>query len=120
MRIPTLYSKIHRATVTGALLEYEGSIGIDADLLQAAGIQPFQRVEIYNITNGNRLATYAIAEEPGSGKIQTNGAAAHLARQGDLIIIAAYCEMEPEELPNWQPKIVLLDEHNKPKTKVLI
>jgi len=85
-----LKGKIHRATVTDADLEYEGSVAIDADLLKMAGILPYEKVAIYNITNGNRLETYAIVAPRGSGEICINGAAAHLAGKGDIVIIAAY------------------------------
>lgn len=105
-------SKIHRATVTNADLHYIGSITIDSNLLEAADIVPFEQVQVVDVTNGNRLETYAIAGEPGSGTIQLNGAAAHLVNIGDLVIIMSYAQVE-EPLPdNWQPTVVLVDEQN--------
>lgn len=109
-----LKSKIHRATVTEANLEYEGSVTIDADLLRAADIVEYERVEIYNITSGTRLATYAIRGEPGSGTICINGAAAHLVSPGDLVIIASYAEYADEEPGNHAPHLILVDHHNRP------
>lgn len=85
-----LKSKIHRATVTDANVNYEGSVAIDESLMEAAGIYPFEQVHIYNINNGNRLTTYAIKAERGTGTISINGAAARLAEKGDLVIIASY------------------------------
>jgi aspartate 1-decarboxylase len=101
-----LKSKIHRAVVTRADPDYEGSISIDPELLKQAEILPFERVEVYNISNGNRFATYAIVGE--SGEIGINGAAAHLARPGDLVIIAAYCDLDAAEIATHQPRVVLL------------
>lgn len=115
MKRTFLYSKIHRATVTDADLHYEGSISIDMDLVDAAGLMLNERVEIYNVTNGNRLATYVIEGERGSGMIQINGAAAHLATRGDIVIIAAYCELTAEEMKSHQPRVVLVDENNRIK-----
>lgn len=115
MKRTFLYSKIHRATVTDADLDYEGSISIDMDLVDAAGLMLNERVEIYNVTNGNRLATYVIEGKRGSGMIQINGAAAHLARRGDIVIIAAYCELTAEEIESHQPRVVLVDENNRIK-----
>ena len=108
-----LKSKIHRATVTCAHLDYEGSVTIDKTLLTAAGILPYERVEIYNVTRGTRLATYAIEGEAGSGAIGINGAAAHLAGRGDLVSLAAYCEMTPEEAPFHRPRLVFVDGRNR-------
>lgn len=106
MLIEVLQSKIHRVSVTEADLDYIGSITIDVALLEAAGIVENQKVEIYNITNGERFATYAIRGERGSGVIGINGAAAHKARVGDLIIIAAYAQMSPEEAADWHPTVI--------------
>ena len=89
-----LKSKIHRATVTDANIEYEGSITLDEGLMEAAGILPFEQVHIYNITNGARFQTYAIKGERGSGEVCINGAAAHLAKKGHMVIIASYASME--------------------------
>ncbi|MBK6404254.1 MAG: aspartate 1-decarboxylase [Holophagales bacterium] len=113
MKLTMLKAKIHRATVTCAHLDYEGSVTIDKTLLTAAGILPYERVEIYNVTRGTRLATYAIEGEAGSGAIEINGAAAHLAGRGDLVILAAYCEMTPEEAPFHRPNLVFVDERNR-------
>jgi len=114
MRIPMLYSKIHRATVTAADLHYVGSITIDRDLMDAAGLLVHQQVQVYNITTGARFETYVIEGEAGSGCMQINGAAAHLATVGHLIIVAAYAEMTPEEAASWEPRVVLVDAGNRP------
>ncbi len=108
-----LRSKIHRARVTQADLNYEGSITIDSTLLEAADIVPFERVEIYNVTNGNRLATYVIPGIADSGKICINGAAARLVKPNDVVIICCYGEFSPDELQQHSAKIVLVDEHNR-------
>jgi aspartate 1-decarboxylase len=113
MKRTFLYSKIHRATVTDADLDYEGSVSIDLDLVDAAGLMLNERVEIYNVTNGNRLATYVIEGTRGSGMIQINGAAAHLMTRGDIVIIAAYCELTAEEAATHVPRVVLVDEKNR-------
>jgi aspartate 1-decarboxylase len=110
-----LKSKIHRATVTGANLDYEGSIAIDEDLMEAAGILPFERVEIYDITNGNRFETYAIVAGRGSGTVCINGAAAHLANSGDLVIIASYSILSEEEAIRHSPILVYVYETNEVK-----
>ncbi len=103
--------KIHRATVTKADLHYEGSITIDTDLLDAAGILVHEQVDVLNITNGNRFTTYTI---PGTkGEIQINGAAAHLAQPGDMVIILAYQQMTEADAKNHQPKVVVVDEDNQ-------
>lgn len=104
--------KIHRATVTAADLHYIGSITIDQTLLEAADILPFERVQVVDVTNGNRLETYAIAGEAGSGTIQLNGAAAHLVNIGDIVIIMSYGQVEDPVPPEWQPTVVLVDERN--------
>jgi len=111
-----LKSKIHRATIRQADLHYEGSIGIDSDLLREAGILEHERVEIYNITNGERFATYAIPLPSGSGGIQINGAAARLCQVGDLVIICTYCSMSEEEARKHKPAVVLVDDNNRVKT----
>jgi aspartate 1-decarboxylase len=113
MKLTMLKAKIHRATVTRAHLDYEGSVTIDRTLLTAAGILPCERVEIYNITRGTRLATYAIEGDAGSGAIEINGAAAHLAGPGDLVILASYCEMSAEEAPFHRPTLVFVDGRNR-------
>ena len=107
-----LKSKIHRARVTDADVDYEGSVAIDVTLMEAAGILPFEKVEIYNITNGNRLQTYAIVAEPDSGEVCINGAAAHLAGPGDIVIIATYTTMSEKEARAHNPLLVYVDENN--------
>ncbi|MBI5563077.1 MAG: aspartate 1-decarboxylase [Deltaproteobacteria bacterium] len=107
-----LKSKIHRATVTDANVDYEGSVAIDELLMEAAGIYPFEQVQIYDITNGSRLTTYAIKGERGSGVISINGAAAHLARKGDLVIIASYSALEESEAACHSPVLVYVDGQN--------
>ncbi len=114
MKLKLLKSKIHRATVTEACLDYEGSISIDTQLMQNAGIVNYEKVHVLNITNGNRLETYAIPSTQ-KGHICINGAAAHLVSPGDLVIIVAYAQMEHEEAIMFNPKIVLVDENNTQK-----
>lgn len=108
-----LRSKIHRATVTQADLNYEGSIMIDQDLIDAAEFLPFEKVEIYNISNGNRLATYVITGERGSGVISLNGAAARMVSPGDLVIICSYGQLHEVEMESHQAVIVMVDESNR-------
>lgn len=110
-----LRGKIHRAKVTRADLDYVGSVSIDPRLLELAGILPNECVEIYNITSGHRLKTYALVGEP--GEIGINGAAAHLAKKGDLVIICAYGYFQDDELKEVNPKVVLVDEMNRPIKK---
>ncbi len=105
-----LGGKIHRATVTAADLHYIGSITIDEALLEAAGILPFERVQVVDVNNGARLETYTIAGERGGGTIQLNGAAAHLVNVGDLVIIMSYVQVEDSQA--WNPTVVLVDERN--------
>jgi aspartate 1-decarboxylase len=107
-----LKSKIHRATVTEANLDYEGSITIDGELADAADLLPNERVEIYDVTNGSRLSTYVIRGEPGSGVIAINGAAAHLVKPGDLVIVASYAQMSDGEARDFQPRICFVDAEN--------
>src|SRR3954451_782745 len=107
-----LRSKIHRATVTQADVDYEGSVTIDADLLAAADILPFEEVHVWNVTRGTRLRTYAMAGEPGSGVVCVNGAAAHLAGPGDLIIVATFTQLGEQAARLHRPKVVLLGEGN--------
>ena len=107
-------SKIHRATVTGADLNYEGSITIDSELLKLADILPYEKVDIYNVTNGERFSTYVIPGEPGSGEVCLNGAAARKVQKGDIVIIVSYCELSDEEARKFQPTVVLVDEENRP------
>jgi aspartate 1-decarboxylase len=108
-----LRAKIHRAAVTQCDLNYEGSCGIDEDLLDAADIREFEKIELYNINNGARFSTYAIRGKRGSGEISLNGAAARLAHLGDLMIICTYAPMGEEEAAAFQPKIVFVDEKNR-------
>jgi aspartate 1-decarboxylase len=114
MELTLLKSKIHRATVTQCDLHYEGSISVDAILLERAGILDHEQVDVLNINNGNRFTTYAIPAPAGSGVIGINGAAARLAQKGDLVIIVAYARMAEAEAKKWQPRILLVDAHNKP------
>ncbi|MBI5467587.1 MAG: aspartate 1-decarboxylase [Deltaproteobacteria bacterium] len=107
-----LKSKIHRATVTDANLDYEGSVAIDEALMEEAGIYEFEQVQIYDINNGNRLTTYAIKGERGSGAISINGAAAHLAGKGDLVIIATYSVLDENEAQKHSPVLVYVDGKN--------
>jgi aspartate 1-decarboxylase len=108
-----LFAKIHRATVTETDLNYVGSITIDKELLDATGILPNEKVEIYDIDNGNRFATYVIEGAAGSGVIGVNGAAARLVRRGDKVIIVNFVEMHPEELKEHNPTVVIVDDQNK-------
>lgn len=108
-----LQAKLHRATVTQADLQYEGSCGIDEALLEAAGLREFQYIELYNITNGSRFTTYIIKAARNSGEISLNGAAARMAAVGDLLIICAYSNYTDAELSAYYPMIVLLDEKNR-------
>lgn len=108
-------SKIHRATVTDANPDYEGSISIDASLMEMANILPYEKIDIYNITNGERFSTYAIEAPPNSGTICINGAAAHKAKRGNLIIIASYQIVSEEEARRLKPMVVRLDSHNRCK-----
>ncbi len=107
-----LKSKIHRATLTDANLEYEGSITIDEDLMEAADILAFEQVQIYDINNGNRFETYVIKGERGSGTICVNGAAARLVSKGDLVIIASYFNVDEAEAAVHEPKLIYVDEEN--------
>jgi len=106
-------SKIHRATLTDANLHYEGSITIDSDLLQAADILPYEKVQVVNVTNGNRLETYAIEGEPGRGDICLNGAAARLGAKGDIVIIISYATLDDAQAREWEPKKIRVDEKNQ-------
>ena len=108
-----LNAKIHRATVTEADLHYEGSISIDRDLMDAVDIVEHEQVHVVDVTNGARLETYVIEAPRGSGEIQINGAAAHLVHPGDLIIIMSYVGVPEEQVYEHQPRIVLVDEHNR-------
>lgn len=113
MDITMLKGKIHRATIIQAELSYVGSITVDEDLLDAAGIFEYEKVQVVDINNGNRFETYCIAGERGSGMICVNGAAARCVQVDDKIIIMAYCTMNPKEVKSHQPKVVLVDDENK-------
>ncbi|MEI6603269.1 MAG: aspartate 1-decarboxylase [Clostridia bacterium] len=113
MLITLMKSKIHRATVTEANLDYVGSITLDPDLLEAAHLHVNEKVQICNVTNGNRLETYTIHGERGSGVVCINGAAAHLVAPGDLVIIISFAQMTPEEAEMHLPEIVFVDANNK-------
>jgi aspartate 1-decarboxylase len=113
MRRTFFKSKIHRATVTHADLEYEGSVTIDEDLMDAAGIWNYEAVHVWNITRGTRLQTYAIKGQRGSGVICINGAAAHLNKPGDMVILATFAELEESEARDHEPNVVLVDRQNR-------
>lgn len=113
MRRLMLKSKLHRATVTHAELAYEGSVAVDAQLLEAADIREYERVEIYNVRNGERFATYAIRAEAGSGIVSINGAAAHKAAPGDIVIICTYAEYDEKDLVTFKPRLVYVDASNR-------
>ena len=110
-----LKSKIHRATVTQADLDYEGSVSIDSLLMEAADIRAFEEVHVWNVTRGTRLTTYAMTGERNSGVVCINGAAAHLVKAGDVIIIATFTELSDRESQSFRPKVILVDENNRIK-----
>jgi aspartate 1-decarboxylase len=112
MRLTLLRAKLHQACVTHSELEYEGSCAIDSCLLEAAGIYEYEQIHVYSLANGERFTTYAIRAESGSRVLSVNGAAAHLAKPGDRIIICAYTELDQHEVPNFKPTLVYLDESN--------
>ncbi len=112
-----LLGKIHRATVTRADLDYVGSITLDPLLIEAAGFLENEKIDIYDVTNGNRLSTYVIPGVPGSGEVGINGAAAHLVRPGELVILAAYGYLTPEEAETHAPNVVFVDERNRIVTR---
>ena len=109
-----LKSKIHRATVTESNLNYVGSLTIDSYLMDLADIKEYEQIQVLNITNGNRLTTYAICGPKNTGVICANGAASHQIKAGDLVIIVSYAQLSEEELKNFKPKIVHVDKNNKP------
>jgi aspartate 1-decarboxylase len=115
MLLTMMKAKLHRATVTQADLEYEGSIAIDGDLLETAGILPHEQVDVLNISTGARFTTYAIPAPRGSRVIGVNGAAARLVQKGDKVIVVTYCQIEAELARNYHPTVVLLDEDNRVK-----
>lgn len=113
MKRNILKSKIHRAVITETNIDYDGSLTIDESLMKAASIIPFEQVHVYNITNGERFVTYAIKGKKDSGAIGVNGAAAHKASLGDMVIIATYTHMDDEECSYFCPRVILVDEKNK-------
>ena len=113
MQRTMLSSKLHRVRVTHAELHYEGSCAIDENLLDAADIREYQQIDIYNVSNGERFTTYAIRAERGSGVISVNGAAAHKASPGDIVIIATYACYDASELSSFKPKLIYVDEANR-------
>ncbi len=118
MKVTMFKSKLHQMKVTEANLHYEGSITIDEELLDEAGILPYEKVQVVNITNGARLETYTIPGEAGSRTCCLNGAAARKTQVGDRVIIISYAEMTPKEAKEFKPKVVIVDENNDPKTIV--
>jgi aspartate 1-decarboxylase len=113
MQRTLLKSKIHRATVTEANLDYQGSVTLDPALMAAADLLHFERVEIYNVTNGERFATYAIPGRPGSGEVCLNGAAAHKVRPGDVVIVASFATYDEEAARRHRPALVFVDQANR-------
>lgn len=109
-------TKIHRATVTDANLDYVGSITIDKELMTAADLAEFEQVHVVDVNNGARFETYVIEGEPGTGAMCVNGAAARLVQKGDTIIVIAYGSLEESELPGFQPRVLLVDDDNRPIT----
>lgn len=114
MKREFLFGKVHRVTVTAADLDYEGSLTLDAGLIEAARLRPYQRVEVYDVTRGTRFSTYLIEGPRGGSDCCVNGAAAHLVEVGDKVIVAAYCELEDEEIATHRPRIVLVGDGNRP------
>jgi aspartate 1-decarboxylase len=115
MRRVMMKSKIHRLTVTESNLDYEGSVTIDEDLLEAADILPNEQVHVWNVTNGNRLITYALVGKPGSGTVCVNGAGAHIIKPGDLIIVATFASMKDKDAHRYKPLVIFVDEYNRQK-----
>ena len=108
-----LKAKLHRAIVTHAVLDYEGSCAIDGEWLDLSGIREYEQIQSYNVDNGERFTTYAISAAPGSGCISVNGAAARRVALGDLLIIASYLQISPQEAQGWRPKVVHVDTQNR-------
>jgi aspartate 1-decarboxylase len=113
VRLHLFRAKIHRATVTHADVDYEGSVTISGELMDAAGIAEFEQVHIWNVTRGTRLVTYALRGDDASGVICINGAAAHLAGPGDKVILATFAEVDAAEAVGWKPRVVLVDDANR-------
>ena len=120
MRIELLKSKIHRARITDKNLGYEGSMTLDQELMDAAGIFKYEKIQVVNVNNGSRLETYAMPGKPGSGDVVLNGAAARWGEIGDLVIIITYIQIEPHQAKSFNPKIVLVDNQNRiiPTSKI--
>lgn len=112
-----LKSKIHRATVTAANVDYEGSLLVDSDLLAAADILPNELIHVWDVTNGSRLITYALAGEAGSGVVQVNGGGAHHVKPGDIVIVATFTEMKTKDAKKYLPIVVFADDKNRPHAK---
>ncbi|MFH1263651.1 MAG: aspartate 1-decarboxylase [Pseudomonadota bacterium] len=117
MTITMLKAKIHGACVTASEIDYEGSIAIDSSLLEMSGILPHEKVHVWNRTSGNRFETYAIPAPPGSGAIVVNGAAVHLAKRGDIVIVSAFAQLTDEEARSHHPAVVLVDDRNHGRIK---
>ncbi len=117
MRRKMLKSKIHRATVTATELDYEGSLTVDADLLDAADILPNEQIHVWDVTTGARLVTYALPGERGSGVVQVNGAGAHLIKPGDVVIIATFTTLRTKDAKKYEPTVVLVDAQNRPRAE---
>ena len=113
MRLHLFKAKIHRATVTHADLDYEGSVTISGELMDAAGMIEHEQVHVWNVTRGTRLVTYTIRGDDHSGVVCINGAAAHLVKPGDKVILATFAEVEASEAAGWKPTVVFVDDHNK-------
>ena len=113
VQVQLLRAKLHRATVTDANVDYEGSVTIDSSLLEAAQIFPHEQIHIWNLTRGTRLVTYAIRGEANSGVVCINGAAAHLAKPGDKVILATFAQIDAKDAPTWTPRVLLLDKDNR-------
>lgn len=120
MKLTMFKSKIHRATVTDANLDYEGSVTISEDLMEAASIHEFEQIHIWNITNGSRLVTYVIRGARNSGTICINGAGAHLVNKGDLVILATFAEVSLEQVKEFKPIVVQVDQKNRIKEEVCV
>lgn len=117
MRVKMLQAKLHRVRLTQAVLDYEGSCGIDENLLDASGIRAHQHIDIYNVSNGARFSTYVIKALPGSGEISLNGAAARMGAVGDLLIICAYASYEESEIEHHSPVVITVNDGNRLQTR---
>ena len=117
MKRTFLWSKIHRATVTETDVAYEGSLTLDSELMEAAHVLPYEKVDVYDVDNGERFSTYLIPSEPGSGVCCVNGAAAHKTRKGNRVILAAFAELDDAEIETHAPWVILCDENNRIKKK---